>query len=93
MWKQAAFTPTGMDVSNYDINPLSFSAQFALSPNMDKCYSCPYIAGLAVGVQLAGLQWRIRGVMLAGPTSYYQEQQAALAHSFAAKYLPGMSSV
>ena len=82
-----------MDASIYNINPLSFSAQFALSPTMDKCYSCPYIAGLAVGVQLAGLQWRIRGVMLAGPSPYYQEQQAALVNAFAAKYLPGMLSL
>ena len=45
--------------------------------------------GLALGVKLSGLQWRVKGVMLAGPWSYYRDQQHALTASFAARYLAG----
>ncbi|KAA6420287.1 MAG: hypothetical protein FRX49_09771, partial [Trebouxia sp. A1-2] len=45
--------------------------------------------GLALGMHLAGLQWRVRGVMLAGPLSYYHEQQTMLTSAFAAKYMSG----
>ena len=45
--------------------------------------------GLALGVKLSGLQWRVKGVMLAGPLSYYRDQQHALTASFAARYLAG----
>lgn len=45
--------------------------------------------GLALGVKLSGLQWQVKGVMLAGPLSYYRDQQHALTASFAARYLAG----
>lgn len=47
------------------------------------------LAGLAVGIQLAQLPWKVLGVMLAGPLSYYQQQQTALTALFADKYLAG----
>ena len=47
------------------------------------------LAGLAVGIQLAQLPWKVVGVMLAGPLSFYQQQQSALTALFAEKYLPG----
>jgi len=50
----------------------------------------PRSTGLALGMHLAGLQWRVRGVMLAGPLSYYHEQQTTLTSSFAAKYMSGL---
>jgi len=44
----------------------------------------PRSTGLALGMHLAGLQWRVRGVMLAGALSYYHEQQTMLTSAFAA---------
>lgn len=43
-------------------------------------------AGMALGVALCGLQWRIRGVMLAGNRTYYEDQAANLALAFQQQY-------
>lgn len=45
--------------------------------------------GLAMGIQLAQLPWTVLGIMLAGPLSYYQQQQTLLTALFADKYLEG----
>lgn len=42
-----------------------------------------------MGIQLAQLPWTVHGVMLAGPLSYYQQQQNLLTALFADKYLEG----
>ena len=39
-------------------------------------------AGMALGVALCGLQWRITGVMLAGDRQYHEEQAADLVQAF-----------
>lgn len=46
-------------------------------------------AGLALGIKLAGLPWQVCGVMLAGPETYYADQQTILTTSFMATYLAG----
>lgn len=43
-------------------------------------------AGMALGVALCGLQWRIRAVMLAGDRKYYEDQAANLALAFQQQY-------
>ncbi|KAL3144147.1 hypothetical protein ABBQ32_003936 [Trebouxia sp. C0010 RCD-2024] len=45
--------------------------------------------GLALGIKLAGLPWQVCGVMLAGPLTYYTDQQTVLTTSFVATYLAG----
>ena len=43
-------------------------------------------AGMALGVALCGLQWRITGVMLAGDRKYYEDQAADLVKDFQGKF-------
>ena len=64
------------------------------------CPGCAYAslsdvssAGLALGIQLAGLPWQVHGVMLAGPATYYTDQQNTLMSSFMATYLQGSGTL
>ena len=50
-------------------------------------------AGLALGINLAGLPWTVCGVMLADTAAYYTDQQTGLTASFTAKYLSGICNV
>ena len=43
---------------------------------------CFVHAGLAIGIALLGLPWRVTGVMLAGTTDYYQQQARDLTQAF-----------
>lgn len=63
---------------------------------MTEAYVLPHEwlpTGLALGIKLAGLSWTVCGIMLAGTTSYYTDQQTDLTASFTAKYLSGICSV
>ncbi len=44
------------------------------------------LAGLALGIALMHLPWRVIGIILAGPESYYKQQQADLLHAFASSF-------
>ena len=50
---------------------------------------CQGLAGLALGVALLGLPWKILGVMLAGNIEYYTQQQQALTEACSAELLQG----
>lgn len=52
------------------------------------CVTLP-LAGLAIGIALLGLPWRVVGVMLAGDLQYYAGQQHALAGAFSSAFLTG----
>lgn len=43
------------------------------------------LSGLALGAALLGLPWRVTGVCLAGPASYFQQQQEELTAAFCAE--------
>lgn len=43
--------------------------------------------GLAVGVSLLDLPWQVTGVALAGPLSYFAQQQHSLVQAFTERYL------
>ncbi len=47
------------------------------------------VTGLALGVALKGLPWRVHGVMLAGTEEYYERQQAELTAAFHAEFGAG----
>ena len=46
-------------------------------------------AGLAIGVALLDLPWKVQGVMLAGSAEYYVQQQFKLAEAFSSDFLTG----
>ena len=50
-----------------------------------------WLAGLALGVALLGLPWKILGVMLAGKAEYYTQQQQTLTEACSAEFWQGMS--
>ena len=47
-------------------------------------------AGLAVGVALMHLPWKVHGVMLAGSEDYYNQQQQELIAAFNAAFGAGV---
>lgn len=49
-------------------------------------------AGLAIGIALLDLPWKVQGVMLAGSADYYVQQQSLLAEAFSADFLTGRQS-
>lgn len=63
---------------------------FQAHPVQVEIVTLSHTTGLALGMHLAGLQWRVRAVMLAGPLSYYHEQQTMLTSAFAANYMSGL---
>lgn len=50
-------------------------------------------AGLALGVALMGLPWKVHGIMLAGSEEYYKRQQQDLTAAFTAAFAAGVRSV
>ena len=42
--------------------------------------------GLAVGIALLQLPWKVVGIMLAGPASYYKQQQEQLTSTFGSAF-------
>ena len=46
-------------------------------------------AGLAIGIALLDLPWKVQGVMLAGSAEYYVQQQSELAEAFSSEFLTG----
>ena len=58
---------------------------------LNTCPEIPVaIAGLAMGVALLGLPWKVIGVMLAGTREYYSQQQHALTEAYSSDFLQGM---
>lgn len=50
------------------------------------CFPSPLPAGLALGIWLLGLPWRVAGIMLAGDLPYYTAQQDSLTRAFLEAY-------
>ena len=46
-------------------------------------------AGLAIGIAILDLPWKVQGVMLAGSAKYYIQQQSKLAKAFSSDLLTG----
>ena len=46
-------------------------------------------AGLAIGIALLDLTWKVQGVMLAGSAEYYAVQQSNLVKAFSSEILTG----
>ena len=44
------------------------------------------LAGLAIGIALINLPWEVIGITLAGPTSYYVQQEKDLSCAFASSF-------
>ena len=63
-----------------------------LTPSRDASPMFQCHAGLALGVALLGLPWKIIGVMLAGKVEYYTQQQQALTEACLAELWQGKSS-
>lgn len=58
---------------------------------LNTCAEIPMTtAGLAMGVALLGLPWKVIGVMLAGTREYYSQQQHALTEAYSSDFLQGM---
>ena len=47
-----------------------------------ECLKIGLYTGLAVGMALLNLRWRVKGIMLAGCPGYYEEQQHRLLSAF-----------
>ena len=54
---------------------------FTVSKAKFQCF-----VGLAIGIALMELPWEVIGITLAGPASYYMQQEKDLSHAFASAF-------
>lgn len=57
------------------------------------CFIEDLDAGMALGISLMQLPWKVTGVTLAGPMSYYQQQEADLKRAFAALFGRALATI
>ena len=58
-----------------------------------ECLMIGLCTGLAVGMALLNLRWRVKGIMLAGRPGYYDEQQHRLLTAFTEAFDTGKPRV